>query len=67
MTKAPLSADPEPATEPTGVWLPPDATQHLRQAMEQMDLLQRTQDSEQALGHLLAMLQDLRAVRRFGI
>jgi hypothetical protein len=67
MTEAPLEADPRRAFEPTEVWLPPDATKHLRRALERMDQLQCTQDREQALEHLLAMLRDLRVVRRCGV
>ena len=67
MTKAPLEADPPAAFEPPEVWLSSDATRHLRRALEQMDRLHQAQDCEQALGHLLAMLRDLRVVRRHGI
>jgi hypothetical protein len=67
MTKAPLEADLSAAFEPREVWLSPDATLHLRRALERMDRLQQTQDCEQALGHLLAMMRDLRVVRRCGV
>lgn len=41
-----------------------DAAAHLEQAIERMDLLLAAPEVEEALGHLLAMLQHLRALRR---
>jgi hypothetical protein len=38
--------------------------EHLRAAMEQMDLLLRTHHVEVGMGYLLAMLQHLGAVKR---
>jgi hypothetical protein len=48
--------------EDGAVMLQQDAAGHLRSALEQMDLLLQTQQTDVALGHLVAMLKHLRVV-----
>lgn len=47
-----------------GLYLPTAAADHLRSAVEQMELLLSTSRVEAGLRHLLAVLHHLREVRR---
>jgi len=44
--------------------LPHEACEHLRAAAKQMDLLLESEQTEKCLGHLVALLQHLRAFRQ---